>query len=412
MKRFLLTVLTLASIALLNYSCQDETIVYVREESGELKAKFELKVEVESIDPARAGKAAITRSGEIVPTDDFIVTIYKASNNEKIGNWRYSEMPEILTLLTGRYRIEAQSDFLKDAAWEEPYYFGSREFDIVKSSVTQINDMVCTLQNVKVGIYYAQNLLDELESFSVTVENGRGVLEFSREETRYGYFTAAPLTITLNGVRHDGERVNHVEKITTVRAGEFHKVTLNVVLVGDLNASLRVDVSTVLIEKGVEIPLEEDVITDPDNPGGGGTDPTPDPDPVLSITGRNGLNINQPITYAQGNVRQVIVDIVAETGIYDLWVEIDSPFLTDELLGEMGLPKRFNLADLTPELQEVFGPDNLGLIGRDPVRNSTNLVFDITNFTNLLDINTHKFIITLKDNNNTTKTQVLTLQPQ
>ena len=57
-----------------------------------------------------------------------------------------------------------------------------------------------------------------------------------------------------------------------------------------------------------------------------------------------------------GETKDVVVDIAASKQIYNLWVEIDSPFLTEEELGGLGIPKKFNLGDLTPALKTASVP--------------------------------------------------------
>ncbi len=104
-----------------------------------------------------------------------------------------------------------------------------------------------------------------------------------------------------------------------------------------------------------------------------------------------------------------MVDIDVPQQIYNLWVEIESEFLTEEELGTLGIPKKFNLGDLTPALKTAFGPEGLGLIDGE-VRGKTSLVFNITDFTSLLlQAGTHKFIITVDDYDGASLTKTLTL---
>lgn len=402
-----------AGLALFSACDNREVIEYDKDGIGEVNLKAYIQITLED----KVGDTDHTAPGTKSPVSmedqlkDFVVTITKPSNNnEQIGQWKYSDLPEILTLKTGNYKIEAYSHSPKQAEWEKPYYYGSQEFTIKKSEVTTLKQMVCSMSNVGVKINYSQTLLDELKAFTVTVNNGKGFLEYGRNETREGYYMPATLTVTLTGERHDGERVDYVETISSVKAGQHHNVTVNVILVGALNTSLKIDMTTVLVEKDVVVPPGDDVITDPDNPN-----PDPGPTPtVLSIKGRNGLDIKQPIVYPIRTQKTVVVDITAESGIEDLWVEINSPFLTEDELNTLGIPKKFNLADLTPELQVVFGPapDGLGLIGSDPVRGSKAMTFDITQFTNLLlTPDTHKFILTVTDIDGKKVSETLSLKP-
>ena len=402
----------LSALLLLTVSCaKKEAIEY--EETGKVSfANWNVIIDVES-DAEEAGAGAVstavsTRGNEISP-DEFIVRLYWVTTGAKVNEWKVGGMPDVIDLKTGKYRIEVMSHELKDAEWERPYYYTQQEFDIRKSEVTYLNQLICTQQNTGVRVNYSNLLLEELSEFTVVVDNGKGTLEYGRNETRRGYFSTAPIKITLNGKRHDGEAVSE-QRTYTVKTGENLNVNLNVVLVGTLAPALKVDMTVREITENVVIPPDDDTIVDPD-PGG---DDKPEPTPILSVTGRNGLDITQPIVYPYGTQRSVVVDFLAEDGIQDLWVEISSPFLTEEVLGEMHIPTRFNLAELSPDLQTILGPvasGGIGLIGSDPIRGSREVTFDITTFTPLLDVNTHDFILTVSDLGGQRVTRTLTLQP-
>ncbi len=348
-------------------------------------------------------------------TDNYVVKVMKAGTTEvaKDVNGRPVEytcatVPEIVTLPVGLYNVVSYSHELAPAEWDKPHYYGiSDQFEIRESALTNVNDIVCKLNNVKVTILYGPTFLDEMEDWTVTVSNGAGYRSFGPGESRAAYFAVAPLTVTMNGTRKDGEQVVMPPKVySEVNAGEHRQITVDVLLVdettGTTGADIAFDLTTRLTDLDHNVTIIEPEIPDPVDPidPGDGDAPT--------IVGR-GFDIAQPVTYAAAGGTSVLVDFAAAERIQDLWVTIDSPFLTAEFLGEIGIPLSFNLADLDATLKQAFV--DLGLIGTDPIRGSVGMVFDISVFTTLLPAGTHNFELELVDQAGGRAEAMLVLKP-
>jgi len=105
------------------------------------------------------------------------------------------------------------------------------------------------------------------------------------------------------------------------------------------------------------------------------------------------------------------VNITAEAGIQSLVVTIDSPILSDELLGAVGLDKSFDLAN--PGKNETALKE-LGLLGNDPVSGRTSQVFDVSGFMSILsqlgDPGPHKFHLKVVDKKNRQESKTLSIQ--
>lgn len=350
-------------------------------------------------------------------TDNYIMKVLKAGTPDvaKDVNGREivyacSAVPEIITLPVGRYTVVACSHEPGHADWEKPYYYGlSDEFEIREATLTNAGDNItCKLSNVMVTVKYSAKFLEEMGEFEVTVSNGLGFCSFTRSETRAAYFSVAPLTVTITGKRTDGEKVE-IDPIrySNVEGGQHREITIDLELsdeIGTVGAGMSVDMTMSVIDVNENILIEEEEITDP------GTDPGPTPGGEVSIAG-SGFNIKNAVTYPEFNTTDVVVDIAAETGIHHLFVEIISPFLDEEELAGLGIPKIFDLCDLTPELQEAFGPGQLGLIGDDPIRGMVSMPFVITPFTGLLPVGTHIFRIEVRDEAGNSVKEDLTLKP-
>lgn len=356
----------------------------------------------------------VTTRGD-VNTDNYIIRIFSAKNNLQVKEYpKLSEMPEILTLEVGDYRVEALSHEVAPAEWEKPYYKGSQTFTIKKDEVVTINDIPCSLQNIMVKV----SLNDDLKTLvdgaqSVTVTIGSGSLIYSAkdiEDGRAGYFEAAEvgniLVATFQG-KVDGEPTTMIKSEPNVKGGEGKNVIFKVEIpsVGDASMKLKLDAVckdidfTTLVKPGDEVILPEDPSV---NPG---------PANAPTITGE-GFNIVDEIEVEKDETKTIIVNIAADNGIQNLKVKIDSETLTPEILNAVGLSSEFDLAnpgsaDLETALKGLGFPVGSEVIG------VKTLVFDITNFTPLLGLYglaSHNFIITVIDQAGNTKTATLALK--
>lgn len=398
-------------ISLLACSKKEHLDYETNTETGSLQLDMGIKVTVSESQPASRAAS----------TDDFIVSVYDAKTgsiaqdvNKQDAVYRYADMPEIITLYTGDYYIVASSEKEMPAAeWESPFYQGKSEIVTVKkAAISKVEPIECTQQNVKVTVSYTDNLKKELTDFYSTISlsnSSSDYLTFDKTASQAGYFKPEKLKAVLNGTRYDGEVVSTVVEIDSVKPGQYQNIEFDVVLTGKLELTVNINTDVDIIDKDIVVPPGDSTITDPQP---GPVDPVPPtPENTITVTGQ-GFDIDQPIEFAVGETKTVVVDIAAPNQIYDLWVEIDSPFLTEEELNSLALPipKKFNLGNLTPELKNAFGPDGLGLIGKEDVRGKTSLVFDITRFTSLLlEAGTHKFIITVSDYDSFELTKTLTL---
>ncbi len=151
---------------------------------------------------------------EAVDTDDFKVTIFDAGGTEIMVFDPFSSAPSEVPLPTGEYYVEAHSNNLVDAAFENPYYFGSSaNFTIDKEETTTI-DIVPELANTKVAILYSENVENTFDTYTGTVEvlAGGASLFYGQGETREGYFIVSPLEISVNlsYTKLDGTTIDRV----------------------------------------------------------------------------------------------------------------------------------------------------------------------------------------------------------
>jgi hypothetical protein len=425
--------LALAIAALTFSSCHDDFNIGDSDQVGRLAAPGLDVVNSENI---------ISRASSI-DTSDFIVTI-NDSEGAVVGQWKYSEMPELVTLpVNTGYTVKVISHVQEKQAWDKPYFEGvSEAFDITADKITKLSTIACKLSNIKVTIRYSEAMKKAMGSdCKVTViANDEGRLEFLPDETRAGYFEAlsgsstliATFSGTVNGHSEELRRV-----FTDVEAGQHRIITYSLKTgndevpdeTGEINMSgITVDMSTV--DESVEgnVAPDEDVIDgnrpgqedpeEPDTPGGGDSENTD----AQTITFENGtneegvksqINLDGGVTTVDADAEDVpyIVVIKSVNPIATVNVKIVSESLTPQTLNEVGLASEFNLDNPATD-KLATGLTSLGFPIRDEVVGKNEITFDITQFVPLLGMysGTHQFVLTVTDNAGNTKTVTLTFK--
>ncbi len=376
--------------------------------------KLKLNVSTDGKDYVEVTK---TTGGDI-NTDEFGILIKDASG-ETVNSWEhFADVDEIIGLKNGDYSVEASSGEMPSAAWDAPHYSGQQNFSIVPEQITAVN-LICALDNAKVTLEYTQEFKDYFQGdFEVRLVNDDYTSEntpivFTASETRSAYIKPQRFELLFTS----SKAPSHATVIETVNPKDHHIVTFNVKPVGDAMLNVTVDVTTNDINMDLEVPTDEEDLGNggnmPDEPGEGDVDPTP---ADISVTGM-GFDIDQPLVISDAAdfengtcTKPVQVDLVASEGIDQLWVEIDSPDLSEELLNAAIGAKKFDIANAPDNIR-----NNLILFQvikeTDVIKGATSFVFDVTAFMSLLPVNsiTHDFHITLVDSQGNTVNKTLSI---
>ncbi|MDE6558933.1 MAG: DUF4493 domain-containing protein, partial [Muribaculaceae bacterium] len=242
------------------------------------------------------GLEVMTRA--VVPVaDDFNVTITRqggAKSDSQPGTvqYKYSEMPEVLTLPTGDYKVSADYGDNAPAAWDAPYYYGESDFGIEANKITDDMDpIVAKLSNIRVTIVFHPSLLSAMSDDSmVEVKAGnQGVLTFVPSESRSAYFKyvskSQTLAATFTGIV-DGSEVIVTKSYDNVAPGNHYRITFRMHGIeddapGTIVSGLAVDASIEKIDMNHTVSGEgEEYLTDDWRPNQGGGTQDPDPGPV------------------------------------------------------------------------------------------------------------------------------------
>ncbi len=368
----------------------------------------------------------------VVPsTDDFKVVIARKGVSAYSGTqgsveYKYSDMPEVLTLPVGEYKVYAHHGDNKPSAWEEPYYYGESEFGIDANKITDdVDPIVAKLSNIRVTIVFHPSLLSSMSDDSkVEVRVGnQGVMTFKPNENKgsayFKYVDASQtLAATFTGTV-DGSQVVETHTHDKVAPGNHYRLTFWMHGIDDdkpgtITGTVSVDTKVEQIDMNNTIDGEnEEYLNDDQRPvQGGQDDPGPGPvDPLGTLPTANALN---PEGEFEGfdkldleNVNEITDHLYcawkvvseADGGFQKFDVKIISSTLTPSVLTGVGLTDELNLIDPGQYEEGLSGlgfPVNVGGLPEAE--------FDITGFLSLmtaLGSGNHEFKLTVGDANGT-----------
>lgn len=426
MKKYFLICLTLLAGMLAFTACHSEVMEGQSTGKGELNLASmtaEVNTEVETVYLGSRAESGTDFS-------NYIVTVYDAQS-QKINQWKYSEMPEIVSLAVGTCTVEVTSAEAPTNGFDIPYYKGSTTCEIKENEIVDVPAITCKLANMMFSVEYDEEFKSKMsEDVVTTITVGDNSLEIPGSETRKAYLVAprgetTSVTVTLKGTI-DGEAIDYSERFD-VKTGVHNVIKYDFVPVSDgtgdgstLKVAINVDSSLTGSDEVIGVnPGEEPGIDD--FPEGGGEEPG-DGDgeqnmPTIVGSNFNGSPfdiskdvLNVSIKTDMDNPIPLQVTLSAPNGIAHVYVTIDSETLTEDLLTEVNLAKNFDLAE-PGDLES--GLNNLGLPTGQKVIGQETVLFDITNFTPLLGmfgVATHNFIIRLVDQQNLEVTQTLKIK--
>lgn len=284
MKKIFYTIIAAAAILT---GCNRELIV--QEGTGSLSLDLDCKTDYTDVE-TKASK-----------TDDEIINGLSIDIVRPYDNWKVNYTPfsdirgKVIELGSGAYILTASSPEKKDAAFDQPIFEGKKNFDIKAGEVTTIN-VTCAISNAMVTIKLSENFVKELSDYTVTVSNGKGSLSWNKnaetddfepaadgDKTIYkakkaGYFTLAPLTVTVDGHRViDGTEAKTVYTIDQVNAADNHILNLDANVIGSLGGlTITVSQEVKPIDQSVVVPGFEEKPVPGDDPVDDGNDDTGD----------------------------------------------------------------------------------------------------------------------------------------
>ena len=428
------------------------------------------ETEIRPDDTSDETQAARTASGTRATApdvDSFIVEILDA-DNAQVLEMTYAELKEQLKtpmeLKVGVYRMEVRSeDTMPGADWEHPVYGATSDFTITKAQTTSPEEVVCTLQNIKVSVEYSPELADKGNIlFSVKVDNsilqdnkfvvdgtenlGEELLEDPNAPalTWPGHDMTQPFTLTdamfdaegncIEPFAFDLSSPNGIEslQVTVGSTNSQFLASMSAIQLPQTFDLCALDASSAagIILKGFGYPVGSELkgqtaksfniagqiralyefdgthtfaFTMTDAKGVSS-------EAVLTLVVDKSSGQTGPrITWRGYDIDQqyevqkdmvIDIDIEADKGIKSFFVTIDSETLRP-LLPVINLPEKFDICDIPDELVEVLHGE-FGFPINEQVKNRTSVTFSITKFVEiLLEIpGEHNFVLDVTDNDN------------
>ena len=402
MKRLQLISLTVLSMLIALTACHSEKVSFQMDTFGQLK--------LSSVQVTADTEPLVTASRVSADIKDYLITVY-AANGEKLQEWKYAEMPEIFTLKTGAYKLVAHAPEVTGAAFDTPYCASAeKSFEIKQDEITEIGEVKCTLHNVKVTVKYEDKLMALLgDDVKVTVKVGEEKLEYTKDETKSGFFHGKAENNVVDVVFEgsvEGEPVSITKSYAEIALGTELIVTykykesvtgIDPGTGGSFHVpGISVDEKLIAVnETGAVLP-EEDEILDFGKP---------------AIEG-DGFDLSQPVIVTNSNQEEVkvVVNLMAPEGIAHVNVEIasENEKFAGIIQGMFG-SRPFDLAYPGALEEDLKG---LGLPVSEQVINQQLVKFDVSQFMPLLKgdfAGIHRFIIEVVDNNNSSVKATLTV---
>ena len=394
-------------------SCEMKEELYGGKDKGAEQGTLELGVTVKQ--PFSMSRA------ETVSTDNFPVTIEGNQLDNTLEYAKASEVPTLLTLPVGDYKVSAHSPIKLEKQMTEPYYAGEGNYT-VKAGANEVATVTCKMKNTRIQLAYGDNFLSSFKSWTITIAAGtNNALEYTTASS-----SPAPVylnieeekieSIVVNVTATTNKGVSVVDSKTFVKGDATEKytdvnnwfeggdaITINM---GAMKPSTG-NVTGITINAKVSFENKNDEVV---------IDPSEGETPVVPET----PDANAPtITYAEGGVDLFAkgstfttggpyptaqdITILASKGLKSVKVTIEAGNEGCQgIVEEMNFTNRELIGDT--ELKDLLS--SLGVTLNLPEANATSYVFPIGTFYNFMDIyeatdpgKTHKFIISVEDNN-------------
>lgn len=368
--------------------------------------------------PDDTADASATRAAT-PQVDDFIVEVVNARGesvaSKSYAEWKAAERNE---LPVGSYMLKVRSqEQFPDVEWEAPVYAASKDFVIEREQTTTLDDITCTLANIKVTMLFSADLADMLsDDTKAVISLGDKSMEFGKKETRAAYYLPEKelntLEFQLTGSFADtGKPVPPLNKsIPNVKAGQWRKITLVIEWADKGDVVFDIEVDNFVLDETVEVNgtdgLWEEVI--------GGDAPEDAPAIVWE-----GQELSQPFTLTDAMFDQTgnctvpfRFKVTAPGGLTSLGVAIDSDNASLlEALDRIQLPRSFDLCTLDASSTAGAVLTSFGLPLGSQVVGQQALTLDITRQIPQLYTyaGTHTFALTLGDAAGKTTQATLTL---
>lgn len=270
------SILAISSMVALAFTSCDSPDYKGASEKGTGKVDFStftLEVSTSETVVESTVKQTSSRAGSDV--DNFKVRILD-ENQAVVKQGAYHEFSAIEVFNVGNYTIDVENGTEVEAAWDAPYYHGTKDFKVEKDLITQVGNVSCYLANVKVTVKYTDALREKLgDDVQVNIAVGNNSLTYVPTETRAGFFKYVSgtntLTASISGTI-GGYHFDPVERaFDAVAPGQHRIITFDIKGTPGIldekgwvstDGMLTIDATTETVDVNTGVTVEEET-TDP-----------------------------------------------------------------------------------------------------------------------------------------------------
>lgn len=289
---------------------------------------------------------------------------------------------EPLSLRVGHYTVRASHGKDVDAAFDEPFYAGETEVDIVEGE-TATAAITCALDRVKVSVSVSDEVKEKFTDYSIAVDNGNpgSTLVFQGTELgNTGYFRCTEecvLNYLVNLVNLDGDRFVIEQEITGVQPKDYYTISLdlNPEVTSSSAAAIRLTVDKTLNEQRDTMDVN---LNKPARP-------------VLTET--TGIDVSAPVRVSQGNNNGIgLFDLTAAGGVQSIVLTHDIQALIDK-----GVPASVSLSEPDSYVKDAAAA--AGMLWKDFEIGATSVpgLLNIQTMLSNLEIGTYGMTLTVQD---------------
>lgn len=192
-------------------------------------------------------------------TEKYKIEILKGEENTVVRTFeQYKDMPDIIELERGNYKIRASFGKQVPAAFESPHFQGVSEF-IIKQDMTTKLDLTCALTNARATVYYTDSCKMVYPKYAVAFETTHTTepFEFIQDETRSAWFQVNENGEDLKGVLtvtpDEGEMKQFSVTVPSVKPKDDIRLTFN--STPDTRPDRGLTVRITINDKTIEKPL-------------------------------------------------------------------------------------------------------------------------------------------------------------
>lgn len=212
--------------------------------------------------------------------DSYIVQITNMLADTLAYSSTYGELKllEQLALRPSTYTIAVSSIDQIPSVGSVAHYYGTTNFTIVSDMETTIDDLTCTMSNIKVSVSFSADLLDLFqadsaanpeENLTVVVSIGGNSVDYTRADNgEINYFEAVEesntLELSLSGMYNtapEGQSPSYTmiegwkQSITGVKAGQWRNISINVEHANEGTVDFTITIDTWTYDEQIDVDI-------------------------------------------------------------------------------------------------------------------------------------------------------------